>query len=175
MKAASRSRGPLTPGARRPLAGQAGAQRSARIVRARTRPPARGFSLIEVLAAFVILALIASALFQLFSGALANAGASDEWSRAVLVAESRLAAAANVYPLVEATDQGSAEDGRVRWSTRTAEYEPPGGDPELEKLSQGMNTRLYRIEVDVRFPGFGGGERSLSLATLRLAAKALQQ
>ena len=52
---------------------------------------ARGFSLLEVLVAFVILAAVATALFRLFSGALANASAADEYSRAMLVAESALA------------------------------------------------------------------------------------
>ena len=53
------------------------------------RSRTRGFSLLEVLVAFVILALVATALFRLFSGALNNASAAEEWSRALLVAESR--------------------------------------------------------------------------------------
>jgi general secretion pathway protein I len=138
------------------------------------RARSRGFSLIEVLAAFVILALIATALFQLFSAALANAAASEEWSRAILVAESRLAAAASAYPLVETTDQGTDGDGRIRWQTRTAVWEPPA-DPELAKLSDAMTTRLFRIEVDVHFPGASGRDRSFSLATLRMAQRTLQQ
>ena len=52
----------------------------------------RGFSLLEVLAAFVILALVGTALFRLFSGALGNATLADEYSGATLYAESRLAA-----------------------------------------------------------------------------------
>jgi general secretion pathway protein I len=132
---------------------------------------ARGFSLIEVLAAFVILALVATALFQLFSGALLNASAAEDWSRAVLVAESRLAAAANTLPLVEATERGDDDDGRIRWESRVRVWEPPTVDPELARISEGMTTRLYRVEIDVRFPGLAGRERALSLATVRLAAK----
>ena len=48
-----------------------------------------GFSLLEVLAAFVILALVATALFRLFSGSLQNASAAEDWSRALLIAESQ--------------------------------------------------------------------------------------
>ena len=131
----------------------------------------RGFSLIEVLAAFVILALVATSLFQLFSGALQNAAAAEDWSRAVLTAESRLAQAVNAQPLVEATDRGDADDGRIQWETRVTAWEPPDVDPELARISEGMRTRLYRVEVDVRFPGLAGRERSLSLATVKLAAK----
>ena len=133
--------------------------------------PDRGFSLLEVLAAFVILALVVTALFELFSGALTNAAAADEYSRAMLVAESRLAAAASALPLVESAERGDADDGRLQWESRVKAWEPPDVVPELAKLSDVMLTRLYRVEVDVRFPGPAGRERALSLATLKLAAK----
>lgn len=132
---------------------------------------ARGFSLIEVLAAFVILALVATALFQLFSGALLNASAADDWSRAMLVAESRLSAAAHAQPLVETTDRGDEAEGRIHWESRVKAWEPPDVEPELARVSEPMTTRLYRVEVDVRFPGLSGRERTLSVATVRLAAK----
>ena len=131
----------------------------------------RGFSLIEVLAAFVILALVATALFQLFSGALQNASAAEDWSRAVLVGQSRLAAAANTVPLVEATERGDDDAGRIRWESRVKSWEPPGVEPELARISGGMTTRLYRVEVDVSFPGLAGRDRALSLSTVKLAAK----
>ena len=93
-------------------------------------PPSRaaGFSLLEVLAAFVILSLFATSLFGLFSGALGNASAADDWSRALLVAQSRLATVASTQPLVEAADSGSEDEGRIRWDSRVAPWEPPGVD-----------------------------------------------
>ena len=130
-----------------------------------------GFSLLEVLAAFVILSLFATSLFGLFSGALGNASAADDWSRALLVAQSRLAAAASVQPLAEASEAGTEDEGRIRWETRVAPWNPPEVDPELGRVSEAMMTRLYRIAVEVRFPGVAGGERTIALATVRLAAK----
>ena len=73
---------------------------------------AAGFSLLEVLVAFIILALVGTALFELFGGALNNASAADEYSRAALFAESRLTAAALETPLREGGDQGVSEDGK---------------------------------------------------------------
>ena len=134
-----------------------------------------GFSLLEVLAAFVILSLFATSLFGLFSGALGNASAADDWSRALLVAQSRLATAASVQPLAEASDAGTEDEGRIRWESRVAPWNPPEVDPELARISEAMTTRLYRVEVDVRFPGIAGGERTISLATLRLAGKDVPQ
>jgi general secretion pathway protein I len=124
-----------------------------------------------VLVAFVILALVATALFNLFSSSLNNASAAEEWSRAVQVAESRLASAAAVYPLREKTERGTDLDGRVTWQTAVAPYTAEDVDPDLEKASEQLATRLYRITCEVRFVAGDGRERVLSLATTRVGAR----
>ena len=131
----------------------------------------RGFSLIEVLVAFVILALVATALFNLFSSSLNNASAAEEWSRAVQVAESRLASAAAARPLREATERGAEFDGRVKWETAVAPYTAQDIDPDLEKASDSLATRIYRVTCEVRYVGSDGRERTLSLATTRVGAR----
>ena len=133
--------------------------------------PAKGFSLLEVLVAFVILALVATALFRLFGGALNNASAADEWSRALLVAESRLTLAANGKTLREGTDQGTEDEGRIRWQAAIVPYATPNTSDDLERLSETLPARLYRISVDVSFPADNGRERTLSLTTLKLGAR----
>ncbi len=119
----------------------------------------------------MILSLVATALFRLFSGALNNASAADDYSRAVLVAESALAEAAAAQPLREATQQGTADDGRIEWTTRVEPYVAPGVSPDVERASESMNVRLYRVSVEVTFPSPTGGKRALALATARLGAK----
>jgi general secretion pathway protein I len=131
----------------------------------------RGFSLIEVLAAFVILALVTTALFRLFSSSLSNASASEEWSRALQVAESQLEIAAAAQPLREVSDRGTDETGRVRWETRVAYYVILNVDPDLERASENLASRLYRITVDVKFDGTNGRERTLSLATVKMGPR----
>ncbi|HXT03380.1 MAG TPA: prepilin-type N-terminal cleavage/methylation domain-containing protein, partial [Casimicrobiaceae bacterium] len=84
-----------------------------------------GFSVLEVLVAFIIVALVVTALFRLFGGALGNASAADEWTRALLVAQSRLELAAATQPLRETTDAGSDADGRVTWRSAVVAYVPP--------------------------------------------------
>jgi general secretion pathway protein I len=132
----------------------------------------RGFSLLEVLVAFVILALVATALFRLFSGALVNASAADDYTQAVLVAESVLAEAAAAKPLAEAANSGSTEDGRIAWTTRVTPYTPPGVTPDGERINESMPTRLYRITAEVTFAAPSGGTRSFALATTRIGLKA---
>lgn len=132
---------------------------------------ARGFSLIEVLAAFVILSLVATALFRLFSASLNNASAAEDYSRAVLIGESRLEAAAAQQPLKEASDRGSDDGGRVAWETRVEPYVVADLDPDLERASESLAMRLFRITVDVRFTGTDGKARTFSLATVRLGPR----
>jgi general secretion pathway protein I len=130
-----------------------------------------GFSVLEVLVAFIIVALVVTALFRLFGGALGNASAADEWTRALLVAQSRLELAAATQPLRETTDAGSDADGRITWRSAVVAYVPPDANPDLERASESMPTRLYRVTVDVSFPGDNGKDRSLSLSTVKLGQR----
>jgi len=132
---------------------------------------ARGFSLLEVLVAFVIIALVATALFRLFGGALNNAAAADDWSRALLVAESRLALAAAAIPLRETVEQGVEKDGGLRWQTKVEPYVAPDAPPEQSAATDTMPTRLYRVTSEVRFPSDSGRDRVVSVYTLKLGAR----
>ena len=133
-----------------------------------------GFSLLEVLAAFVILALVATALFRLFSGSLSNASAAEEWSRALLLAESQLDQAASAQPLKETSERGTDSTGNVHWETNIVAYAPPDATPDAERAAELLGTRLLRVTTEVKFPAAIKGERTLSLTTIKLAQKALQ-
>ena len=134
---------------------------------------ARGFSLIEVLAAFVILALVGTVLFRLFGASLNNAGAAEEYSRAAALAESRLAfaAAATDAPLHESSDQGTSDDGRYAWATTVAPYVAQDSTADQTRMGDMASVRLWRIDVVVSWPGTQGSQRSVALSTLRLAPK----
>jgi general secretion pathway protein I len=132
---------------------------------------ARGFSLLEVLVAFVILSLVATALFRLFSGALNNAAAADDYSRAVLVGESAIAEVAATRPLREGTAQGTADDGRIEWTTKVEPYVAPGAATGSDPIADTLPTRLFRVSAEVSFPSPAGGKRTLALATIRLAPR----
>jgi general secretion pathway protein I len=128
--------------------------------------------MLEVLVAFVILALVGTALFRLFSGALSNVTAADDYSRAVLVAESVLAEAAGTSPLREGTKSGNADDGRIEWTTSVAPYTPSQSNADVERGPElTMPTRLWRVAADVTFAGPDGKRRTLSLATVRIGGK----
>jgi general secretion pathway protein I len=132
-----------------------------------------GFSLLEVLAAFVILALVGTALFRVFSGALGNVTASEDYSRATLYAESRLATLGVETPLRDGVQQGASDDGYYAWTAKIEPYTPPGITPEMDSAAATMPVRLWRLAVTVRWPGVAGSERSIALATMRVATREL--
>jgi general secretion pathway protein I len=135
------------------------------------RSRSAGFSLLEVLVAFVILALVGTVLYRLFGASLNNAGLGDEYSRAAVYAESRLATAALDLPLRETSDQGTSDDGRYTWSSKVENYVPPGTTADQDRLAQLLPMRLWRLTVTVTWPGAPGSERSLAISTVRLAMK----
>jgi general secretion pathway protein I len=132
-----------------------------------------GFSLIEVLAAFVVLALVGTALFRLFSGALGNVSLADEYSRATLLAESRIAAIGVESTLREGSDQGTSDDNRYTWSSRIEEYKAPDTKPSLDLAPETSALRLWRVLVEVRWPGNAGNDRTVALTTIKAAVREL--
>lgn len=135
------------------------------------RRRAQGFSLLEVLVAFVVLAVLGTALFRLFGASLNNAHLGDEYSRATLLAATRLADASVEGPLREGTDQGTSDDGRYAWSTKVEPYQPPGMTDDQQRTAQQLPVRLWHLTVTVTWPTEVGGVRSLALSTVRMAMK----
>jgi len=125
-----------------------------------------GFSLLEILVAFVILALTLSVIMQIFSGGLRNAGFADDYSRAVLLAESKLAEL-GAQPAEGETEGVFGEKYRWRSVIR-----PWAGDADTPGMgAQLLPVRLMEIEVRVAWGEQGGsGSREIGLSTLQLAS-----
>lgn len=120
----------------------------------------RGFSLLEVLVAFVILSLSLGVMMRLFSASLTNVGAAERHAHAVAVAESALAGLGVSEPLAEGGIAGPEADNQgYRWRARV-------GRRDAAPAEDTAAIRLYQIELDV----VREEETLLTLTTLRLAA-----
>ena len=98
----------------------------------------------------------------MFSRGLENTRVSEEYSRAVILAESKLAEVGVMEPLTVADLGGETEDG-FRWSAQISEHEWVG------ETEQGiLPMHPYRITVNVSWDS-AGRERQVELATLRIA------
>jgi general secretion pathway protein I len=126
-----------------------------------------GFTLIEVVVAFVLLALVFSTGFEIFSKGLQRAGAIEERSRALEVASSRLEDAGLEGPIAEGVTQGESRDPRFHWTRAIGRYDV-GDDPNHPVTGPYV---LYRIQVRVDWRGGDGRVQSLDLSTLQLAQR----
>jgi len=120
----------------------------------------RGFSLLEVLVAFTIFALVVGGLFQVFGTGLRGAHLSESHTRAVLLAQSKLAELDAAEGLTTGEERGRFDE-RFRWRVRIEPYAEQ--DHALDELS--MQPLTTTVEV---FWGEGKRERSVTLTTLHL-------
>ena len=121
----------------------------------------RGMSLIEVLVAFVVLSMTMAIIMQIFSGGIRNARVTDHYSRALYLAQSRLAAVGVEEPISpgETSGEGGAP---LRWRISILPLDVEGG-----AVAQ---TPLYQVRVRVEW-NEDGRERQMELISQRLGPR----
>lgn len=127
-----------------------------------------GFTILEVLTAFVLLAVALAAILQLFSSALNDAQIADEYARATMMAQSRL----SEFTTSETVDEGtrSGRDPPFSWTLEATPYDERQEDPAI--AAQGeyrLGVRLLRVESRVAWHAADGRDRVVRLTTLQLA------
>lgn len=125
----------------------------------------KGFSLLEVLVAFVVMGLVVGVILQLFGSSMRGVALSDEYSFAVQVAESRLAAVGNEVPVEEGSVSGEEQGSGYRWEVTMQPVELLEKQEEIPIPSQ-----LYRVEVVVSWKT-GEKPREFHLSSLRFGEK----
>ena len=137
-----------------------------------TRAQQGGFTLLEVVVAFVLLALTLVTVFQIFSTGLARAGELDEHSRALVVAQSRIATVGLEEKLEGAVEtRGESEDRKYRWTLSVQPYEEPPEPGTGQPVQPMSSLQMYRVEAVVAWDGADGRTRNLRLASLALGSK----
>ncbi|MGQ0674477.1 MAG: type IV pilus modification PilV family protein [Rhodospirillales bacterium] len=129
----------------------------------RRHPRQRGFGLFELLVALALVAGTAAAAFRIMGGATRGAGDAERYTRAALLAESRMAELGAADPLRPGEATGESGDGFLwRVSVRpfpTQQSPPAPGAPAVLQLTV---TVVWGAEER---PG------EVSLTTLRLAPR----
>lgn len=126
----------------------------------------RGFSLLEVIAAMLLLAIAFAALMKVASGAIAlsrNAAAHDE---AALWARNLLDSAYVMEPLQPGSRSGNV-DQRYSWQLDVAPWSPPGPHPQDAML------QLYRLDLTLRW-GSRAHPQVAHFSTLRVGGPPTQ-
>ena len=125
------------------------------------RKRSRGYTLVEVLVAFMIMALALTVLLRIFSSGVRNVSVASAYAQAVLIGESRLATAGIDEGLAPGETSGVEGDG-FHWTRRVTTYEPS-----VEYATHVKGTRAYFVTVTVTWPN-GEKERSINLSTVKL-------
>jgi general secretion pathway protein I len=139
-------------------------------------PTQRGFTLLEVMLAFVVLAVALGLLLGMLSRGLKQVTQSQGETEAALHAQSLLDALGTLEPLQPGTRDGEFEHGRYRWRLQVAQAQDPAPPPPPQEgaaAPQPVATDgaplLYRVLLDVEW-GAAAPAQKLRFETLRLRA-----
>lgn len=128
-------------------------------------PKQLGFTLLEVLVAFVVMGLVVGTLLQLFGASMRSVALSDEYSFAVQVAESRLAAVGNEIKVEQGNVSGEEKGSGYHWKVA---MEAIKANEKAEKLQ--LPVQMYRVDVAVTWQS-GERPREFHLSSLRFGEK----
>ena len=131
----------------------------------------QGFSLLEILVAFMLLAMAMGVLMQIFSRGVTGATLADRYARATMYAESKLAGIGIEEELKESALAGKFDDD-FSWTLVVRPYQDPvPKDQSVVDFEKLMPTQLYEIDLKVIFTADDHRERLVNLSTLRLGQK----
>lgn len=129
----------------------------------------RGFSLLEILIAFSILALSLGILLKIFSAGVNTAGVAEEYTAAVQIAESLMAQSGIEAPLKPGEATG-LENEKYHWRVSVSPFQFTAENLDVTAIT----AVLFKIKVvvswgeDARAAG-----RQVELTTLKLVNKVL--
>ena len=127
-------------------------------------PQSAGFTLLEVLTAFVIVGLTLAALVGMLETGLAGVSRAEKHAVALLLAESKLAEVGVTVPLQSGRREG--EFASFRWRTSIGPLAPAvDSNPSV--------VQSYRVDVEVRETGVvaAAARPLVHLKTIRLGIK----
>ncbi len=128
----------------------------------------RGFSLLEILIAFSILALSIGILLNIFSAGVNTAGVAEEYTAAVQIAESLMARTGVETPLQPYETTG-LENEKYHWRVSVSPFQFAAGNLDVTTLA----AVLFKVRITVNWGDGNADDRLVELTTLKLANKEL--
>lgn len=130
----------------------------------------RGYTLLEVMIAFSLLAIGMGLMLSILAGGVHSIATAADSTRASLYAQGLLDSLGADRRLQPGHAQGSFEGGRYRWTLDVSAFQTPAATPvpgaPPAALNGGNDNQLLAIALVLRW-GDGKGGRSLRVDTLR--------
>ena len=121
----------------------------------------RGFTLLEILVAFVILSLALGTLYRIFGSGARSVVRAEQYAQAVELAQNLISEAGIDEKLQEGDSDGEFA-APFRWHRSVRRYELP-----REKSVEIASLAAFQVDVEVRWAE-GASTRRVALSTLRL-------
>lgn len=107
-----------------------------------------GFTLLEVLLAFVIFSLSFVIILEILSGSMRSTMRARTYTEAALLAQSLVDMVGTDIPLIEGDISGEAPGG-YNWHLSISTYEPQFEEDPILQLAEISGTLLYWVDLEV--------------------------
>jgi general secretion pathway protein I len=125
---------------------------------------ARGFSLLEVIAAILLLAITFGALMEVAGGSIRLSQSASQYTQAALWARSLLDTRFALDPIQPGVTEGQFDD-HYRWRLQVAPWAGPGVAP----AGNANAMQMYQLDLDVMW-GTAPFEHTAHFSTLRIGS-----
>ncbi len=123
-----------------------------------------GFTLLEVLLAFLVFALSFAVTLEILTGSIRNTARAREYTEAALIAQSLMNQVELDIPLQAGSFQG--EEGRYRWEIGIYPFQGDSSNSRSIELMELTRIELLEVECVVSWGDFGR-ERSQMFSTVK--------
>lgn len=125
----------------------------------------RGFTLLEVLLAFVVFALSFATVLEILAGSMRATQRARGDSEAAMLAQSVMDMVGTDIPLVEGSLAGDAPGG-YRWQLSISPYQPQSAEDRTTEIAEMTGTLLFWVDLDLAW-GEAPRERTAHFSTVR--------
>jgi len=125
----------------------------------------RGFTLLEVMLAFVIFALSFATVLEIMAGSMRSVRRASDDTEVALFAQSIMDLVGTEIPIAEGQYSGMGMD-RYQWQLGLSLYDSGGEDVGTMELAELSGIELYRVDLDIDWDT-GRNQRDLHFTTIR--------
>ncbi len=129
------------------------------------RRRSRGFTLLEVMLAFVIFALSFATVLEIMAGSMRSVRRASDDTQVALFAQSIMDLVGTEIPIEEGEFSGTGMD-RYQWRLGIYLFASSSEDTHSQELAEMSGVELYQIDLDIDWQS-GQKRRDLHFSTIR--------